>query len=138
MSAHETAVAGVLVDTYTATLGTDMFTGPVRPAQQPGIPALCLFVTQLGGARAPSHTLSGGAELSFVEIQIRVRSAADDYAGGQAFADAAYLAAHNAALTGYVSCHSQYSEPMYIGQVEQGCHGWSIVVELTKRREYGG
>lgn len=136
MSTHETAIATRLASVGVGTLGTDIFTGPVRPSAQQGIPTQATFVLQLAGV-APSLTLSGGAELAFIDLQVRVRSAQDQYASGQALAQSCYDGLHAVSLSGYVACLAVSSAPLYIGTDEQGAHGWTITITLTQRREYG-
>lgn len=128
-------VADLLETGGHGTIGTDLFTGPVRPSKRGGVPASAIFVIPTSG-QAPSLHNAGKGELRYPSIQIRIRSLPEEYDPGYTVAKAVYETVHDAFLAGYVSCLAEQSEPLYIGADEQGCHEWSVNLTLiVKERD---
>lgn len=111
-------------------VATNVFMGPVRP-EAAGVPQNAIFCLASGGP-APLPYLGGSAAPSFRQpsVQVRIRSAPNDYAGGLATARAASAALDKAALTDYVACQLRQSEPTYLAQDTQGAHHFSVNVDL--------
>lgn len=123
--------------TLSLVLGTSVFNGPVRPVSAQ-IPERAVFCLASGGP-APQAYLDGGAEDErIVTVQIRVRSAPGDFAGGLTLAQGCRdrvhhkLAAIARAGSGgtYDDSHVLEDQPNYIGTDGQGCHEWAVNVEL--------
>jgi len=112
-----------------ATSGTNLFVGPVRPVSQ-YVPANCLFVLAYGGAPG-ERFLSGGAktENRYPAVQVTVRW--NDFPTGYAKARAVYDALDAETISGYWNVKGLQSEPLYIGQDENGNYRWTVNFELS-------
>lgn len=114
-------------------LAKNLFRGPMR-AVQPGVPARAVFVNNVGGV-APSRELGTGQAIFRQRVQIMVRGAPDGFTNDEGLARALL---EKWRLTGagdpdHVSVNPQESEPNYLGQDEQGCHLWSINLEVVTK-----
>lgn len=115
------------------TLGTNLYTGPMRAHEAEGVPNEAVFVITVGG-RSPidycdhSHT----PQLHFPRVQIMVRSDPHDWDGGLALANDIYEAIHSKEPSGYVSARSAESAPIHVGETDNGEFLWSINVDLIK------
>lgn len=110
------------------TAGANLFGGPVRPHGQ-GVPLQAVFCLATGG---PVNTPYFGAERSWSVhlVQVRVRSAPEKFAVGQALGRDCLAALHLAQLQGYTSCRVREPGPNYLGVDGNGCHDFSLNVEL--------
>lgn len=82
----------------------------------------------------PIDYLGAGSEpLQQPELQVRVRSAPEDYAQGDAKAREMLGAIHNLPLPGYVSVRCESSAPSYFGPDHLGRHRFSFNVQAQRR-----
>lgn len=114
------------------TLGTDLFCGPVRDADDLGetYPDECVFVLATGGFEPEPFV--GGADAPDIRrpfVQVRVRSARESFQSGQTTARAVYQATHKIEFAGYMGWLA--SEPTYLGKDNKSRHEWSINVQLV-------
>jgi hypothetical protein len=122
--------------TLSLALGTTVFNGPVRPtsAQVPERAVFCLA----SGGPAPQPYLDGGAEAErIVAVQIRVRGAPGDWDGARTLAVGCRDRMHQKAATiarsiggTYLDSLVREDQPLYLGTDSQGCHEFSVNVEL--------
>jgi hypothetical protein len=108
-----------------------IFLGPLRAT--PETPANAVFVMAQGG-RAPMNFLGGrvAGSIYHSRVQIMVRSAGQDWLGGRALALAVRALIHKVAVSGYISCLAQESEPNYVGEDEARNHLFSLNFELLR------
>lgn len=119
-AALQTAGVGVV--------GTTIFVGPAHP-DGTGIPVAALFVLPSGGV-APSPYLGTGTDWHEPSLQVYVRSAVNDYAGGLAKARAVVAALQRATPTGCTLCLVGQTEPVYLGRDGQGSHEFVVNVRV--------
>ena len=119
-----------------ATSGTNLFVGPVRPVSQ-YVPANCIFVLAYGGAPG-ERFLSGGAktENRYPSVQVTVRW--NDFSTGYAKARAVYDALDAETISGYWNVKGLHSEPLFIGQDENGNYRWTVNFEMSYLYSDGG
>lgn len=115
------------------TLGTNCFASKVRPPGD-GIPSKCVFCWASGGP-APDAYIDGGggANHYYPQVRIRVRSDVNDFSGGVTFSQTIRDAAHELDVSGYYDARIQESEPIYIGEDDEGHHEWSMTLELNRK-----
>lgn len=116
-----------------ASLGT-VFIGPVRPAAPPAVPHQAIFVLETGGP-APTPYMDGSTTAwRRCRVNIRNRSAPNDYAGGRVSASSIWsrFQQSTSVTGGWVRVTCQQSQPMYLGQDAFGCHEWVTDVVLEK------
>lgn len=111
----------------------NLLPGPVR--DEPLVPDLAAFVLVTGGP-PPIPYVSGGTGTNTImsSVQVRVRSAPDDFAGGQAHARLARDRLHEFIISGYVEVRVREAEPLYLAMDEKRRHHWSINLTLEHRR----
>ena len=119
-------IAQLLQDAGVATLGIDLFTGPMRPAGE-GAPAQCVFVRSTGGLPADRFFVQLD-EVRYPTVQVRVRS--PSYQQGMDLARAVYAAAQSARPAGYMDVVCNQSEPLYMEQDANRHHHWALNFEL--------
>jgi Bacteriophage minor capsid protein len=119
------------------THGTNVFDGPVRAADAL-VPQEAIFVLPTGGFDSiPERTTAAHlvnpaippTELVSPTIQVRIRSACDDYTGGYAIARAVRSALHRYIPSGFLECRVREAHPIYLGRDSLGCHEWSFNLE---------
>jgi hypothetical protein len=113
------------------TLATNLFYGPLRDeGGAPDASATVLltgsypFEPDLGGQDAP--------DLKPLTVQINLRSAANDYAGGSTLANAIVEAVHKRETGEANISWLIQSAPTYLGPDNRGRHRWSINVLATR------
>ena len=113
----------------TLTLGTNIFAGPVRPS-----PDEAVFVLASGGAGPipyrETDTGGGPDQLRRHAVQVFVRSANEDYAGGAALSRVVRNALDCREPTGYVDVRAR-QDPIYLEQDDEGRHRWSLNFSVT-------
>jgi hypothetical protein len=111
------------------TSGTNLFEGPVR-AIRAGVPVTAAFVLATGG-RAPSPFLGTGQDHWFAGVQVTVRGdVGAGYGAGQTLARSILAACQQAIPTGYIQTLCEQSEPIHIGQDDNGHFLWSINLRM--------
>lgn len=107
-------------------LGTNLFNGPVRPAGR-GVPMRAIFVLPTGGPGSTLYREDSTLEQMFEgTIQIRIRSAHEDYAGGVQLALDVRTELHCQPPSGWNDLRIRESLPNYLGPDATGCHEWSL------------
>lgn len=112
--------------------GGNLLLGPPRSTEG-GVPQLAVFVLQSGGA-APVPYLGAGESWHETSVQVVVRSAAHDFATGEALARALLSRAHLAEVAGFTFLRVVESDPNYLGTDDGGVHRWSLNVRVGHRR----
>lgn len=114
----------------TLTVGTNLFVGPVRESDAI-VPAQAVFAINAGGPQSEPYlpSTSGSWRRAFVRVQ--VRSALDDFSGGEALARGCWSKVYLAAVAGYVWSKPLSSEVDFDGQDERGLFMFSFTVELA-------
>lgn len=106
-------------------VGVNVFRGPMRPAGS-GVPVAAIFVLLTGGpAREPYLGGASAADHKRVAVQVMVRTASGDYAGGRDLAARVANAVHKSTLAGYVQILAQ-SEPLHLQQNASDEHLFSL------------
>ena len=124
---EETLATYVATNVAALTLGTNCFYGPVTPDPSKGVwifPTGGTPVTRfLGETENEKHTM----------IQVRTRSDKQDFDGGLVLArsvsDVIIGAIHDATFAAYLDLFVLQSDPLYLGQDDQGLPEWSQNVE---------
>lgn len=112
------------------TSGGNVFVGPPQPVGG-SVPARALFCLCYGGTAPPMPYLDGSnQDWHQSRVQVTVRSEQGDFAGGEALARAALDVLHRNGASGYTWVKALDSEPTYLAKDEQGCHRWTVNVEL--------
>lgn len=128
-TAPDTDVAAAIVAAALGyTEGTNLFRGKMR-AVGGGIPTKAVFVLATGGP-APETYANSSTKFFFSAVQIMIRSDERDFQSGQADARAIRNALHHVDLAGYITVNAQESEPLYLGEADEGYHLWSVNLEL--------
>lgn len=129
MISAEDTVVSLVGNSGLATIGTDLFAGPVRP---PGgyIPKQVIFVLEATGGREPQviHNEQRGY-MRRPGVQVRVR--AESYESGYTLAEDVWQAlADVTSPAPWTQMRMQQSAPIYTGRTEDELFHWSINVEL--------
>lgn len=111
-------------------LGVSLFLGKVREVSD-AIPSRAVFCLTHGG-RTPINYIDAAISPQLREpmVQIRVRSHAQDFAGGQALARSVKDAVHDKPPTGYYACRIEQAEPWYLGETQAGEHEFTMDAHL--------
>lgn len=116
--------------------GTNVFNGPVRPFGA-GMPAEAIFCLETGGdvsfpnrESVPDIEDGSPTQLMAPTVQIRVRSEPGAYGSGKALANLVRSSLHLVIPTGFVESQIRESVPTYLGADKNGCHEWSMNLEL--------
>ena len=129
-----------IVDTIAAaigslTKGTNIFTGPLRPAGGQ-VPGKAVFVLAQGG---PGPTFYSGDAHSLREPAVQIMCRGESGEGGlsdaQAQADAVYTVVEDFTPAGSIGALVVESIPNYLGSDEQGRHLHSINLRTWKRSD---
>lgn len=119
--ATDLAMAGISL-----TLGTNIFTGPLREVSD-SIPKNAVFVKGLPGG-LPERTMGQINELRSPLVSVQTRWTT--FNGGDTKVRAIQEALHAVAINGYLDVVAQQSEPFYLGQDNEGLHLWSMIYSL--------
>jgi hypothetical protein len=125
----DTDVADVLATLSTWTKGTNLFMGPER-APDVNIPHLACFVLATGGAGPMPYADGTTTNLRYSMVQVTVRSAVRGFAAGQTLAREIRDKMHITPPTGYLECRTVQTEPVYVGETEEGSHLFTVNLEL--------
>lgn len=101
----------------------NLFAGQVLPPttgapdEPQSIPHEAVFCLATGGPRVENYNANNaGPSTKWLTVQVRIRSAAGDQAGGITLARAVWTALHRAALSGYISCECRDAQPVSMGR----------------------
>jgi hypothetical protein len=107
------------------TLATNLFYGPLRDEGAAPDQAVTVLLTgsypwepDMGGVSAP--------DLKPLTVQVNVRSAANDYAGGSTLASACAEAIHKQESGAANVSWEASSAPTYLGPDNRGRHRWAL------------
>lgn len=134
MSFNPASAIATVIDTAigTLTINTNLFTTEQR---EPGfeIPQLAVFCLQNGGDTPESYCNGSdptGVRLYKPAVLIRVRCAPHAFATGQALARSIRAAIHELPPSGYIACIVRESEPVFIGEEDNGSFTWQLNADL--------
>jgi len=109
------------------TLGTNLFHGPIMPADS-YVPVKAVFVLSDGGVMIGNL---GQTDVNKDQVVgIWIRSDKDDFASGRDLGRAIISAVHYAALSGYLDCLVKTTDPEYMRADPEGRHIHYIRTEL--------
>lgn len=115
------------------TTGTNLFSGPVRPVRATYMPGRAVFVFPSGG-QEPQAFLGESVCMRKSSVIIRTRgnhsSTADAYKTALSDARDVRDAVHFASIAGYFDIRVDQTEPIYIGEDENGHPEFSINVTV--------
>lgn len=112
----------------TATLGTNLFHGPVRPPED-GFATKAAFCWDSGGP--PAEPFNGqSTRLVRAYVRVHARGDKDDYNAGKTWAHSLFDAGEHATIAGYINVRNLEARPLYLGADEGGRHRWQWTVEM--------
>jgi hypothetical protein len=117
------------------TQGTNLFKGPMPEAGlasdgTPLAPAKCVSVLPTGGAQPQGFIGQGKKSMLYPRCQIRVRSDAEDFSGGQTLAFGIHEALNQTTSGSVFAIQCRESSPFYGGTDSAGRHLWALNVDL--------
>lgn len=116
-------------DAASVTTPANLFHGPPRPHGE-GCPIAAVFCLATGGPISDALLNGGTTSHNLATVQVTVRSAPGDFAGGQALARAILDRLDAAALTGWARTEVREPDPTHIGTDANGCELFTLNVEL--------
>lgn len=108
------------------TLGTNLFTGPMREVSA-DVPKNSVFIKGLPGG-FPERTMGEPNEVREPLISIQVRNTS--YNGGDTKVRQIQEALQAVTISGYLDIAARQSEPLWLGQDNEGLHKWSMIYSL--------
>lgn len=129
----ETIVTGLIDAATSLTVGTNLFSGPPRPAlPSNSIPRNAVFCHGMFSF-LPRQYLGTGKDYRKFRITVTVRQTQDEFETGQTLARDIWKALHRADITanaGYVSCLMAESDVIYMGLSDTDDHRWFMTAIL--------
>ncbi len=119
--ATELAAAGISL-----TLGTNLFTGPIRDVSA-SVPKNSVFVKGLPGG-LPERTMGESDELRSPLVSVQVRWTT--FGDGDTKVRQIQEALQAVSISGYLDVAAQQSEPLVLPQDNEGLHQWSMIFLL--------
>ncbi|WP_233613932.1 MULTISPECIES: minor capsid protein [Corallococcus] len=109
----------------------NLFTAPM-PEADSDVPDRALALVVTGGTGPQSYVGGGRAAYLAPECQVRIRSAREDFEGGQQLAQAVFATLHLSDLRPYALARAEESAPTYLGTDGADRHRWvlNLVVGL--------
>jgi hypothetical protein len=108
------------------TLGTNLFTGGIRDVRT-GVPKNAVFVKGLPGG-LPERTMGEVDEIRSPLVSVNVRWTTFD--GGDTKIRQIQEALQAATISGYIDVAAQQSEPLVLGQDNEGLHMFMMIFSL--------
>ncbi len=108
------------------TLGTNLFTGPIRDVSA-SVPKNSVFVKGLPGG-LPERTMGESDELRSPLVSVQVRWTT--FGDGDTKVRQIQEALQAVALSGYLDVAAQQSEPLVLPPDNEGLHQWSMIFLL--------
>ena len=108
------------------TLGINLFTGPFRDASA-RVTRNSVFVKGLPGG-IPERTMGQSDEIRSPLVSVQVRNTS--FNGGDTKVRDIQETLTAVVISGYLDIATQQSEPLYIGQDNEGLHMWSMIYSL--------
>jgi hypothetical protein len=112
------------------TKGSNLFRGPVRPDLF-GVQNKSVFCLATGGP-INQRLLGNQQGYTVKTVQVRLRSRAGDFDGGQLLGRQIRDALHGKVTTDYLAVLVREPEPNYLGQDADDRYDWSLNVELHR------
>lgn len=116
----------------TLTLGSTLFVGPVRPVGA-GVEEEAVFVLQSGGAR-PMPYMGQADSWHTTHVQVMVRGLAEQFQRAEGIARGLIAVCHLHTPVGYTYLLALDSDPIYVGETDNGSHLFSLNLEAGHRR----
>jgi hypothetical protein len=132
MATPDLDIANRLQAAGVGTVGTNIFTGGLRPKSSV-VPAASIFVLPTGGT-GPSPLLdgSGGQNYSEPTVQILVRGDVGTYITTRTKAQTALDGVHTSTVSGYFQVLARTPQPLYLGQDDTEHPLFSVNVQLYR------
>jgi hypothetical protein len=111
------------------TIGSEIFLGPVLPAEVSAVPAEAIFCLANGGP--PPEMVLGeqqGKDFTKPLVQLWVRS--ETFEDAEGLARRVQKALHKAEIEDYLSCQAMQAQPIYMQKDGDGNHEFALNVEL--------
>ncbi|WP_223744874.1 minor capsid protein [Corallococcus sp. AS-1-12] len=105
--------------------GANLFTAPM-PEEDGDVPDQAVALVATGGAGPQPYVGQGRAAYLTPGCQLRVRSAREDFEGGQRLAHAVFAALNQSALVPYSVVRAEESAPAYLGTDGADRHRWAL------------
>lgn len=109
--------------------GANLFTAPM-PEADGGVPDPAVALVVTGGAGPQPYVGQGRAAYLAPGCQVRVRSAREDFEGGQQLAHAVFATLNQSALVPYAVVRAEESAPAYLGTDGADRHRWVLNLAL--------
>ena len=130
-SPDEDIAAKLDTELASLTIGTNLFTGPMRPTSSM-VPQRCVFMYCLPGGNIMNYC-NGGArtpQLYLSTVRVVARSNASGYDDGRDLARSIRDAIHDNPPSGYIMTRIRNSEPDYHGVDDTGSHIFSYDIDV--------
>lgn len=109
-------------------VGTNVFTGPVRPVAA-GVPYSAIFCLATGGP-PPEPFLGVDKDRYLFSVQVAVRGGRDSFGATRARARALRNGLHRRDVTGYYAVRVRDAEPIFLGLDASGSPDFRLNVQL--------
>ena len=119
--AVELAAAGIGL-----TLGTNLFTGPLRDVSA-GVPKNAVFIKGLSGG-LPQRTMGEVNEIREPLVSVTVRNSS--FNNGDTKVRQIQEALQAVTISGYLDVAARQSEPLYLEPDDQNLHRWIVIFSL--------
>ncbi|NTX51118.1 hypothetical protein [Myxococcus sp. CA039A] len=107
--------------------GANLFTAPM-PEADGGVPDRAVALVVSGGAGPLPYLGLGRATYLSPGCQLRIRSAREDFEGGQSLALAAFTVLHQSPHFPGISVRAEESAPVYLGTDGADRHRWIVTL----------
>ncbi|TQF16116.1 hypothetical protein FJV41_10015 [Myxococcus llanfairpwllgwyngyllgogerychwyrndrobwllllantysiliogogogochensis] len=109
--------------------GANLFTAPM-PEVDGGVPDKAMALVVTGGSGPLPYLGLGRAAYLSPGCQVRIRSAREDFEGGQSLAHAVFAALNQTPDVSSVTVRAEESAPVYLGTDGADRHQWILNLEL--------
>ncbi len=108
------------------TLGTNLFTGPLRDVSA-GVPKNAVFVKGMPGG-LPERTMGEANEIRGPLVSVTVRNSS--FNDGDTKVRQIQEALQAVTISGYLDVAARQSEPLYLEPDDQNLHRWIVIFSL--------
>lgn len=108
------------------TLGTNLFTGPLRDVSA-GVPKNAVFIKGLSGG-LPQRTMGEVNEIREPLVSVTVRNSS--FNDGDTKVRQIQEALQAVTISGYLDVEARQSEPLYLEPDDQNLHRWIVIFSL--------
>ena len=112
-------------------LSANLFTAPMPEADR-NVPDRAVALVVTGGAEPKSYIGKGRAAYLAPGCQVRIRSAREDFEGGQNLAHNVFVVLNLSVLAPYAMVRAEESAPAYMGTDAADRHRWVVSVTLGR------